>query len=117
MMREAGPQERIVNEAKDLNLMNFKFKDNEKPLSIVMYMAECLRVSICWSLLMLLYTLALKYSKTVKQCFKSNLAKFLDFFEVIKLEKFHLGIDIEYYNCRAVMTKWDDLLVCRHPHP
>ena len=47
MMRAAGPQERIVDEAKDLNLMNFKFKDNEKPLSIVMYMAEGLRVSVC----------------------------------------------------------------------
>lgn len=46
MIRSAGPQERIVDEAKDLNLMNFKFKDNEKPISLVMCMAECLRVSV-----------------------------------------------------------------------
>ena len=45
MIRTAGPQEHIVEEARDLDVMNFKFKDNEKPKSLVIYGAEALRVS------------------------------------------------------------------------
>ncbi|XP_067928601.1 insulin-degrading enzyme-like [Watersipora subatra] len=44
MIRAAGPQQRIVQEGQDLNLMNFKFKDNEKPKSVVICAAEALRL-------------------------------------------------------------------------
>ncbi|KAF6025311.1 IDE [Bugula neritina] len=42
MLRAAGPQEWIVEEGRDLNIMNFKFKDNEKPRALVTGLAGSL---------------------------------------------------------------------------
>ena len=49
MIRTAGPQESVVEEARDINHMNFKFKDNEKPRSLVICAAEALKVRQCFA--------------------------------------------------------------------
>lgn len=46
MIREAGAQEWIWAEMRDLNAMLFRFKEKEKPQALVTHLASCLHVSL-----------------------------------------------------------------------
>lgn len=50
MLRTEGPQHWVFKEGQDLNFMNFKFKDNEKPSSLVTFLSSITRVSLTISL-------------------------------------------------------------------
>jgi secreted Zn-dependent insulinase-like peptidase len=59
MLRDVGPQQWLWEEMRDVNAMSFRFKDKERPESLVSNLSSVMRVRTCHLLMSLLSDKAL----------------------------------------------------------